>query len=159
VLIHKTPDDAAATGEALKFFAWAYAKDGKETAKALDYVSIPDSVVDLIKDFLEGRHPGRRQARLRRRCNILDREGAPRRGAPFPSTQGAELHMSAVQEALPAIRGSRDATVRRFALTDAIFHGMTRASPPYWCWSCSAALRSRCLPDPGRRCRLLASPF
>ncbi|MBZ9669975.1 phosphate ABC transporter substrate-binding protein PstS [Mesorhizobium sp. B2-1-8] len=48
VLIHKTPSDAAATGEALKFFAWAY-KDGKETAKALDYVSIPDSVVDLIK--------------------------------------------------------------------------------------------------------------
>ena len=48
VLIHKAPDDAAATGEALKFFAWAY-KDGKETAKALDYVSIPDSVVDLIK--------------------------------------------------------------------------------------------------------------
>ncbi|QKC75358.1 phosphate ABC transporter substrate-binding protein PstS [Mesorhizobium erdmanii] len=48
VLIHKAPNDAAATGEALKFFAWAY-KDGKETAKALDYVSIPDSVVDLIK--------------------------------------------------------------------------------------------------------------
>jgi phosphate transport system substrate-binding protein len=48
VLIHKVPDDAAATGEALKFFAWAY-KDGKETAKALDYVSIPDGVVDLIK--------------------------------------------------------------------------------------------------------------
>ncbi|MBZ9678815.1 phosphate ABC transporter substrate-binding protein PstS [Mesorhizobium sp. ES1-1] len=48
VLIHKTPDDAAATGEALKFFAWAY-KDGKETAKALDYVSIPDNVVELIK--------------------------------------------------------------------------------------------------------------
>jgi phosphate transport system substrate-binding protein len=49
VLIHKAPDDAAATGEALKFFAWAY-KDGKDTAKALDYVSIPDSVVELIKD-------------------------------------------------------------------------------------------------------------
>ncbi|WP_421915962.1 phosphate ABC transporter substrate-binding protein PstS [Mesorhizobium sp.] len=48
VLIHKAPSDAAATGEALKFFAWAY-KDGKETAKALDYVAIPDSVVDLIK--------------------------------------------------------------------------------------------------------------
>lgn len=48
VLIHKTPDDAAATGEALKFFAWAY-KDGKETAKALDYVSIPDGVVEQIK--------------------------------------------------------------------------------------------------------------
>ncbi|WP_137930780.1 phosphate ABC transporter permease subunit PstC [Mesorhizobium comanense] len=36
--------------------------------------------------------------------------------------------MSAVQEALPAIRGSRDATVRRFAFTDAIFHGLTRAA-------------------------------
>ena len=36
--------------------------------------------------------------------------------------------MSAAQEALPAIRGSRAATVRRFALTDAIFHGMTRAA-------------------------------
>ncbi|TPM37731.1 phosphate ABC transporter permease subunit PstC [Mesorhizobium sp. B2-3-4] len=36
--------------------------------------------------------------------------------------------MSAVQEALPAIRGSRDATVRRFALTDSIFHGLTRAA-------------------------------
>ncbi|WP_192182248.1 phosphate ABC transporter substrate-binding protein PstS [Mesorhizobium amorphae] len=48
VLIHKAPEDAAATGEALKFFAWAY-KDGKETAKKLDYVSIPDNVVDLIK--------------------------------------------------------------------------------------------------------------
>ncbi|MGX5826232.1 phosphate ABC transporter permease subunit PstC [Mesorhizobium sp. 43Arga] len=36
--------------------------------------------------------------------------------------------MSAVQEALPAVRGSRDATVRRFALTDSIFHGLTRAA-------------------------------
>ncbi|TPL76637.1 phosphate ABC transporter permease subunit PstC [Mesorhizobium sp. B2-3-13] len=36
--------------------------------------------------------------------------------------------MSAAQEALPAIRGSRDATVRRFALTDSIFHGLTRAA-------------------------------
>lgn len=48
VLIHKTPEDVAATGEALKFFAWAY-KDGKDIAKGLDYVSIPDNVVDLIK--------------------------------------------------------------------------------------------------------------
>ncbi|TSE04454.1 phosphate ABC transporter permease subunit PstC [Mesorhizobium intechi] len=36
--------------------------------------------------------------------------------------------MSAVQEALPAVRSSRDATVRRFALTDAIFHATTRAA-------------------------------
>lgn len=36
--------------------------------------------------------------------------------------------MSAVQEALPAIKGSRDAIVRRFALTDTIFHAATRAA-------------------------------
>jgi phosphate transport system substrate-binding protein len=47
VLIHKAPDDAAATGEALKFFDWAYSK-GDDAAKALDYVAIPDSVVDLV---------------------------------------------------------------------------------------------------------------
>ncbi|WP_217572992.1 phosphate ABC transporter permease subunit PstC [Mesorhizobium sp. GbtcB19] len=36
--------------------------------------------------------------------------------------------MSAVQEAMPAARGSRDATVRRFALTDAIFRALTKAA-------------------------------
>ncbi|MBN9253796.1 MULTISPECIES: phosphate ABC transporter permease subunit PstC [unclassified Mesorhizobium] len=37
--------------------------------------------------------------------------------------------MSVVQEAMPAAaRGSRDATVKRFALTDSIFHGLTRAA-------------------------------
>ncbi|WP_296742097.1 phosphate ABC transporter permease subunit PstC [Mesorhizobium sp.] len=36
--------------------------------------------------------------------------------------------MSAVQEAMPATRGSRDATVRRFALTDAIFRALTKAA-------------------------------
>ncbi len=36
--------------------------------------------------------------------------------------------MSAVQEAMTAARGSRDATVRRFALTDAIFRAATKAA-------------------------------
>ena len=48
VLIHSAPDDAAAATEALKFFDWAY-KNGKDQAKALDYVSIPDNVVALIE--------------------------------------------------------------------------------------------------------------
>jgi len=48
VLIHAQPDDAAAAGEALKFFDWAY-KNGKDQAKALDYVSIPDAVVTQIE--------------------------------------------------------------------------------------------------------------
>ncbi len=48
VLIHTAPDDAAAAGEALKFFDWAY-KNGKDQATGLDYVAIPDSVVALVE--------------------------------------------------------------------------------------------------------------
>ena len=48
VLIHAQPDDAAAAGEALKFFDWAY-KNGQGDAKGLDYVAIPDSVVKLVE--------------------------------------------------------------------------------------------------------------
>jgi phosphate transport system substrate-binding protein len=48
VLIHKQPDNPAAVAEALKFFDWAL-KNGKDEAKGLDYVSIPDSVVALIE--------------------------------------------------------------------------------------------------------------
>ncbi len=48
VLIHTAPDDAAAAGEALKFFDWAY-KSGKDQATALDYVAIPDAVVALVE--------------------------------------------------------------------------------------------------------------
>ena len=48
VLIQKKPQDAAATGEALKFFAWSYAK-GADMAKALDYVPMPDKVVADIQ--------------------------------------------------------------------------------------------------------------
>jgi phosphate transport system substrate-binding protein len=53
VLIHTQPDDPVAAGEALKFFDWAY-KSGKDQAKALDYVSIPDAVVALIEKSWDG---------------------------------------------------------------------------------------------------------
>ena len=53
VLIHAQPDNAAAAGEALKFFAWAY-KSGDDEAKALDYVAIPDNVVALIEKSWDG---------------------------------------------------------------------------------------------------------
>jgi phosphate transport system substrate-binding protein len=53
VLIHAAPDDAAAAGEALKFFDWAY-NSGKSQAKALDYVAIPDSVVALVEKSWSG---------------------------------------------------------------------------------------------------------
>jgi phosphate transport system substrate-binding protein len=43
ILVYKQPADAAATGEALKFFAWAY-KKGAKMAEELDYVPMPAKV-------------------------------------------------------------------------------------------------------------------
>ena len=50
ILIYKKPVDAAATGEALKFFAWAY-KNGGKMAEDLDYVPMPDNVVKDIETY------------------------------------------------------------------------------------------------------------
>jgi phosphate transport system substrate-binding protein len=48
ILMHKQPNDAAAAGAALKFFAWAYAK-GAATAEELDYVPMPGNVVGAVE--------------------------------------------------------------------------------------------------------------
>jgi phosphate transport system substrate-binding protein len=48
ILVPKQPKDTAATTEALKFFAWAYAKGGK-MAEELDYVAMPPKVVAEIE--------------------------------------------------------------------------------------------------------------
>src|SRR5262249_3518562 len=48
ILIHKQPQDAPAAAEALKFFAWAYAK-GSKMAEELDFVPMPASVVTAIQ--------------------------------------------------------------------------------------------------------------
>ncbi len=48
ILIHKQPPDPAAAAEALKFFAWGYAK-GARMAEELDYVPLPSSVVTAIQ--------------------------------------------------------------------------------------------------------------
>jgi phosphate transport system substrate-binding protein len=48
ILIHKQPQDPAATAAALKFFTWAYAK-GDKMAEELDYVPMPDKVVGAIQ--------------------------------------------------------------------------------------------------------------
>src|SRR5262245_5437109 len=54
ILIYRRPADAAATGEALKFFAWAY-KNGDKMADELDYVPMPDNVVkDVEKYWADG---------------------------------------------------------------------------------------------------------
>jgi phosphate transport system substrate-binding protein len=48
ILMHKEPTDKAASGEAVKFFKWAFAKGGK-MAEELDYIPMPESVVKLIE--------------------------------------------------------------------------------------------------------------
>jgi phosphate transport system substrate-binding protein len=53
ILMHKQPQDPAAAGEALKFFAWAYSK-GDKMAQDLDYVPMPDKVVTAIQKAWTG---------------------------------------------------------------------------------------------------------
>ncbi len=48
ILMYKEPADKAASGEAIKFFKWAFAK-GDKMAEELDYIPMPDSVVKLIE--------------------------------------------------------------------------------------------------------------
>jgi phosphate transport system substrate-binding protein len=48
ILIYKQPQDAVVTGEALKFFKWAYAH-GSKMAEELDYVAMPANVVKDIE--------------------------------------------------------------------------------------------------------------
>lgn len=48
ILIYKQPQNPAAAAEALKFFAWAYAKGGK-MAEELDYVPMPANVAAAIQ--------------------------------------------------------------------------------------------------------------
>ncbi len=48
ILMYKTPADAAASHEVLKFFAWAY-DNGAQMADELDYISMPANVVKSVK--------------------------------------------------------------------------------------------------------------
>jgi phosphate transport system substrate-binding protein len=48
ILIHKQPKDPAAAAEALRFFSWAYSK-GDKMAEELDYVPMPENVVQAIQ--------------------------------------------------------------------------------------------------------------
>jgi len=50
ILMYKQPQDAAASAEALKFFAWAYA-NGSKMAEELHYVPMPANVVKDIHDY------------------------------------------------------------------------------------------------------------
>lgn len=50
VLLYKQPKDASRTKEVLDFFTWAFS-DGKDDAGALDYVPLPDSLVQQIEAY------------------------------------------------------------------------------------------------------------
>ncbi|MCX7162982.1 MAG: phosphate ABC transporter substrate-binding protein PstS [Rhodocyclales bacterium] len=48
ILMHKVQDKPAQGAEVLKFFEWSY-KNGAKMAEDLDYVSLPESLVKLIR--------------------------------------------------------------------------------------------------------------
>jgi phosphate transport system substrate-binding protein len=48
ILVYSEPPDPAATGEALKFFSWAY-KNGGPMASELDYVPLPTALVSQVQ--------------------------------------------------------------------------------------------------------------
>ena len=48
ILVYAVPPDAAATSAAIKFFDWAY-KNGARMAAELDYVPLPDSLVQQVR--------------------------------------------------------------------------------------------------------------
>jgi phosphate transport system substrate-binding protein len=48
ILVYASPPDAAATGEALKFFDWAY-QNGAPMAAELDYVPLPKALIEQIR--------------------------------------------------------------------------------------------------------------
>ena len=48
ILMPASPKDPAAAAEALKFFDWAF-KDGAKLASDLDYVPMPENVVEMVR--------------------------------------------------------------------------------------------------------------
>ena len=48
ILMHKDATDKASSQEAIKFFRWAF-KNGGKAAEELDYIPMPDSVVQMIE--------------------------------------------------------------------------------------------------------------
>ena len=82
ILLNEKSQDPAATAQALKFFAWSYAK-GDKMADELDYVPMPDEVVaDLEKS------PPRSRMMAASRCSLPANSKVAgkkrRRQAPLP---------------------------------------------------------------------------
>ncbi|TLY91156.1 MAG: phosphate ABC transporter substrate-binding protein PstS, partial [Gammaproteobacteria bacterium] len=57
ILVYAVPPDPAATGEALKFFDWAY-NNGARMAAELDYVPLPDGLIKQVRTTWQTRIKG-----------------------------------------------------------------------------------------------------
>jgi phosphate transport system substrate-binding protein len=57
ILVYGAPPDAGATGEALKFFDWAY-RNGAKMAADLDYVPLPESLIKQVRATWKGEIKG-----------------------------------------------------------------------------------------------------
>ena len=49
IIMYRDPADKRASQEVLKFFDWAF-KNGRKDAADLDYVALPDSLTQQIRD-------------------------------------------------------------------------------------------------------------
>ncbi len=49
VLLPKNPTNVEASRETMKFFEWAYTKEGAEVAEKLHYIPLPEAVVEQVK--------------------------------------------------------------------------------------------------------------
>jgi hypothetical protein len=83
ILLNEKSQDPAATAQALKFFAWSYAK-GDKMADELDYVPMPDEVVaDLEKSPPRSRMMRQAVVRCQQIARLRARRGAARRLFPI----------------------------------------------------------------------------
>ena len=80
ILMQKIPVDLDASKGALKFFDWAY-KNGDKAAEELDYIPLPDAVVELRARGLEDHQGCLRQSRV---CNELELLCEDRGGSAVP---------------------------------------------------------------------------
>ncbi len=49
ILLPKNPTNGAQSAEVMKFFDWAYGKEGDEIAEKLHYIPLPDAVIDDVR--------------------------------------------------------------------------------------------------------------
>ena len=91
--MHKEPVDARGVRKgALKFFDWAY-KNGDKMAEELDYIPMPDGVVELVHD--EWKPRSRIRPAIRVRDELGDRAieagaGPPLLSSPFRLIQASD---------------------------------------------------------------------